>query len=65
MTLHVTDEDDIIRAATSRGFWLMHRPLDTGGSAWTWLFPHDDTPKPLFLTRRQAVEYMGEQLGRS
>ena len=62
MTLQVSTETDVVRDAAARGFWLTQRPLDNGQRAWVWLLDGNDQPQPSFLTRRQAIEYMGEKL---
>jgi hypothetical protein len=62
VTLHVSAEGDVVRAAAARGFWLTQRSLDNGQRAWVWLLERDDKPQPWFLMRRQAIEYMGEKL---
>ena len=47
-----------MRDAAAKGWWLSRRPLDNGEFAWTWLLDGDDSPQALFLTRRQAIQYM-------
>ena len=54
-----------LRDAASQGYWLTRRPLDNGEHAWTWLLDGDDTPQPVFLTRRQAIEYISEKFSGS
>ena len=63
MTVPAGDDAVVVQVATSKGFWLTIRPLDNGRRAWTWIVPHDNSPKPFFRTRRQAIEYMREHLG--
>jgi hypothetical protein len=55
----------ILHAAAAQGLWLTRRPLDNGEYAWTWLADGDSRPQPLFLTRRQAIDFMAEKLGAS
>jgi hypothetical protein len=62
MAVHISTETDVVRDAAARGFWLAQRPLDNGEPAWVWL-DDDDRPRPSFLTRRQAIDYMSEKLG--
>ena len=62
MTLHMSAEGDVLRDASSRGFWLTQRSLDNGQRAWIWMLDGDDHPQPWFLMRRQAIEYMDQKL---
>jgi len=57
------DEHDVVELAEDIGFQLLQRELDTGQVAWTWL-PDDDGPQARFLTRGQAINYMGNRLQR-
>jgi hypothetical protein len=60
--LHANDDSDVMKAADLNGFILMQRELDTGQRAWTWLSPRDE-PQPQFLTRREAIAFMNDNLG--
>jgi hypothetical protein len=61
MTLHISAEGDVLRDASSRGFWLTQRTLDNGQRAWAWV-DDEQRPQPWFLTRRQAIDYMSDKL---
>jgi hypothetical protein len=62
MILHLDDEADVLRAADVVGFTLRQRELDTGQVAWSWIASAGG-PQPRFLTRREAIAFIGEKLG--
>ena len=53
----------LLQEAADQGYWLSRRQLDNGERAWTWLQHGDSSPQPMFLTRRQALDYMTSKLG--
>jgi hypothetical protein len=57
-----TAEEALLAAARSNGFGLTQFEADTGQLVWAWQRRHD--PGPRFLTRRAALVWMQERLGR-
>jgi hypothetical protein len=55
--------DTVVAVARAQGYDLVQRETDTGNLVWTWRSP-DGRPQPSFLTRVQAIAFMGEHLGR-
>ena len=55
--------DAVVAVARARGYDLIQRETDTGNLVWTWRSA-DGHPQPSFLTRVQAIAYMGEHLSR-
>ncbi len=53
---------DVISRAEHDGFHLVHLETDTGQRVWEW--HRGAEPKPRFVSRRAAVEWMAEFLQR-
>jgi hypothetical protein len=56
-------EPEVVPQARERGFELSEREFDTGQLVWVWESA-DDAPAPYFLTRREALAWMADHLGR-
>jgi hypothetical protein len=55
-------ENEVFTRARQEGFELIQRELDTGQIVWSWTV--GDAPGHDFLTRREALFWMYQQLSR-
>lgn len=62
MDTHETalDDETVVATATAAGFRLVHYETDVGQPVWEWR--RGDEPRPQFVTRRIAVQWMTELL---
>lgn len=56
------EEQSVIARAADEGYRLAHYETDSGQTVWEWR--RGSEPRPQFATRRVAVHWMGEFLGR-
>jgi hypothetical protein len=56
------EEHTVLAWATDEGYRLVQCETDTGQLIWEWR--HGDEPRPQFVTRRVAIHWMTELLGR-
>jgi hypothetical protein len=62
MDVATMDAPAALRAAASRGYWLVRRRSHRGELRWAWL-PHVGSERPLvFVTQGEALEYLAERL---
>jgi hypothetical protein len=62
-TRHFPDEDSIIERATAAGFQLVEYERTDGQLLYEWC--RGDDPRPQFVSRRVALNYMADRLRRS
>jgi hypothetical protein len=55
-------DEVVVAHAADAGYRLVRRELDTGNLVWEWCRGHD--PRPLFMTRRVALQWMAKELER-
>jgi hypothetical protein len=62
-TMRERNDQVVVDRASARGFVLVQCETEQGQLVWEWR--HGADPRPRFVSRRVAVEWMSERLGLS